>query len=326
MSAPSTSPRPGSASAPRAARVRVCASTSNLGAGFDCVGMAVDRWLTASVEVRDLAAAPAAGAEVAIERAGTLATLDHPAATDLLVAGFAAACAARGHALPARLDFRAASDIPVARGLGSSATAVVAGALLANEALALGLAREEIASVCAHVEGHPDNVTPSVHGGAVLAVVRAGAADPHDYVVAELAVHQSLGFAFAVPDFELSTRAARAALPATLPHATAARAAAKAAALVHGLTTGRGDLLASALDDVLHVPFRRAMIRGHEDVVAAATRAGAFGATLSGAGPTLVAITPRARTAEVAQAMCRAWEAHGVRAEAIVMDEQVRRS
>ena len=319
-------PHPGASSPIHAARVRVSASTTNLGGGFDCLGMGVDRWLTATVAASGGDARDGALPAVGIARAGTLAALDAgaspppPPHEDLLYVGFAAACAARGRPLPARLDFTATSEIPVARGLGSSAAAVVAGAALADAALALALGPEELAALCAEVEHHPDNVAAAVFGGAVLAVRPAGGARAAaGYLFAPLAPHPSLAFAFAVPDFEVSTAAARRALPATLPHPVAVAAAGKGAALMQGLATGRPELLAAALDDVLHVPYRRAMIRGYDSVTAAAREAGAIGATLSGSGPTLVAVAVGEAAARAAgAAMCDAWRAQGVRAEPIV--------
>jgi homoserine kinase len=292
----------------RDARARVPCSTSNLGAGFDCVGVALDRWLDATVSRGE------AGATT-ITRGGTLDGLHVPAESDHLVTGFRRACAARGVAPPAGLAFTAGSDIPVARGLGSSAASLVAGACLANAALDLGLTPNDLVGLGAAVEGHPDNVAPIVLGGAVLAVPRP---DGAGYACAPIPVHPSLGIALAIPDFETSTRAMRAALPATVQHRDAVAAAGKAAALVHGLATGDAALLAHALDDVLHVPWRRALVRGYDDVVAAATGAGAFGATLSGSGSTILALAPHDRADAVCQAMRGAWTSLGIPAEASV--------
>jgi len=113
------------------------------------------------------------------------------------------------------------------------------------------------------------------------------------------------------------TRKPRAALPHTLPHSDAVVAASRAAALVQGLATGDGALLGAALDDVLHVPFRRARIPGYDAVVVAAHNAGAFGATLSGAGSAIVAIAPRERSTAVGAAMIAAWRQIGIEAELI---------
>jgi len=185
----------------------------------------------------------------------------------------------------------------------------VAGALLADAALDLGLPRERIVTIAAGLEGHPDNVAPAVYGGAALTVRASGGLH-----VTALAVAPELEFLIAVPPFPADTRAARAALPATVPFGDAAIAASHAAALVQGLATGDGQLLAAALDDVLHVPYRRAAIPGYDAVTAAARAAGAFGATLSGAGSSVLAIAPRAAADRVGAALLDAWRATGVTA------------
>ncbi len=286
------------------ARVRVPASSSNLGAGFDCIGIAVDRWLVASVTL--------GGTGISIRRRGTLSAGRVRADQDLFTRGFRAACAAGGGVTPDGVTIDATSDIPVGCGLGSSAAAIVAGALLADAALELGLPRAKILEIGTTIEGHPDNVAPAIHGGAVLSVHT-----PAGLVSSSLRVSPAIELLIAVPPFPNDTKAARAALPHTLPHSDAVVAASRAAALVQGLATGDGALLGAALDDVLHVPFRRARIPGYDAVVAAAQRAGAFGATLSGAGSAIVAIAPRDRSAAVGAAMLAAWRGIGIEAELI---------
>jgi homoserine kinase len=295
--------------APRA--ITVPGSTSNLGAGFDCVGVAIDRRITVSLS---LGGEPG---RVRIHREGTASVLDCAPEADLVYRGFAAACEARGRGVPDRLELLVSSDIPIARGLGSSAAAVVAGASLANSALELRLGRDELAMLCARLEGHPDNVGPAVLGGAVLVVPRRDAGNAPRFIFAPIVMHADLALAFAVPDFELTTTAARAVLPSSLSHSRAVEAAAKSAALVRGLEMGDPALLAAAFDDVLHVPHRRALVKGYDAVVTAAHTAGAYGATLSGSGPTIVAIGPRALMPRVADAMKAKWSELGVAVETI---------
>lgn len=301
--------RPAVPSSRQRARVRVPCSTSNLGGGFDCVGVALDRWLTAEAWV------DVAGAGPALTRAGTLADLDRDGVApddDLIVQGARLACAAAGRALPTGFVVAAASEVPVGRGLGSSAAGLAAGALLADALFGLALGSHRVAALCATAEGHPDNAAPMLLGGAVLGV--PAAACDGGWAFAPLALHADVGFALAVPDFGTSTRAMRAALPASVPHRDAVAAASKGAALVRGLADADAALLAHALDDVLHVPYRRALLPGYDAVTAAATAAGAWGATLSGAGSSLIALAPRGRAAAVADAMAAAWCAAGVAA------------
>jgi homoserine kinase len=298
----------------RVATVRVPASAANLGAGFDCVGVAVDRWLTASVR-QDSGGSP----EPEFERSGTLAALNTRDSHDAIYVAFRAAAGAKKITVPERLRFTVTSEIAVGRGLGSSAAAFVAGAALANEMLKLGLDSFGIAEVGTALEGHPDNVCPSVFGGATLALTHAG-----QVIVSPLEVHPSLAFVFAVPEFMLETRRAREALPNVVPHITAVHAAAKGAALVRGLATADEAMLAAALDDVLHVPHRRRLVRGYDAVLAAALAAGAIGATLSGAGSSMLAVARQEKAEEVAAAMARAWQLTGVKAEAFVGKQRVK--
>ncbi|NUQ21535.1 MAG: homoserine kinase, partial [Gemmatimonadaceae bacterium] len=233
---------------------------------------------------------------------------------DRIVAGYHAACRRARVESPPGIRFDASSRIPIGRGLGSSAAAAVAGALAANALLELGLSERAIASACAEVEGHPDNVVPALYGGARLALKGSDGA----LLVAGLEVHPSLAFVFAIPSFAVETTHARSVLPATIPHATATRAAALGAALVQGLSSANEGLLSAALDDVLHVPFRRGLVVGYDNVVRAAKRGGAFGATLSGSGSTIVALTRRSRADSVAGDMAEAWRAIGVACETLV--------
>jgi homoserine kinase len=301
-------------STPRRASVRVPASSANLGAGFDCIGVAVDRWLTASVEAD---AEPGSNqAAITISRDGTLVSLHLAPEDDILYAGFAAACAANNRSVPGRLSFSVDSKIPVARGLGSSSAALVAGARLADAALSLELGDTAIAELCSRIEGHPDNVAPAVFGGAILGVPTGSA--KQQWLFASLAVDPGIAFVFAIPPYPVDTAIARALLPATVDHAIAVTAAAKSAALVEGLRTGDRALLEIALDDVLHVPHRRHLVPGLASLHEAARAAGAYGITLSGSGPTLVAIAPQDHADRVADAIRNRWMSEGVPADSFV--------
>jgi homoserine kinase len=219
--------------------------------------------------------------------------------------------------VPKRVDYQVTSTIPVARGLGASAAALIAGAMLANESLGLELSREEIAALCSSEEGHPDNIGPAVFGGAVLSV-NTGHGSRNEYAFSPLRIHPEIALVFSVPGLEIETSAMRAVLPANLPYRTTIAAIAKAAALVDGLASGDAKLLAYALDDVVHVPFRRELIPGYDSVVGAAISAGAFGATLSGSGSTIVAVAPINIASRVGSAMATAWKNVNQTAEVIV--------
>lgn len=282
--------------------VRVPASTSNLGGGFDCVGIAVDRWLRVHARI-DAHSADA----VRITRRGALCVLTGPAADDLIYRGFTIACGAAGREVPRGVVFDAESEIPVGRGLGSSAAALLAGAAAASSLLSLALPDETLAKLCAEAEGHADNVGPCLLGGAVFATL----AGPGGLVLAPISVHGALRLVFAIPDFGVDTHLARAALPTSVAHTEARLAIAASAALVLGLERGDRRLLALGLEGPLHVPQRRPLVRGYEEVVGAARNAGAIGATLSGSGSAIVAVADARNAEAVGAAMVDAWSVGG---------------
>lgn len=250
-------------------RVRVPGSTSNLGAGFDCLGLALDLWLEAEL-------VPGRGGP---EYGGTLETLTSE--TDLIFGVLAERNLLDGRTLRVR------SDIPVGKGLGSSGAAAVAAFALA------GLARDDIYGEAVRLEGHPDNVGPAVYGGLVLAAHRP----------TRLRLHASLGIALAIPDATVRTTEARAVLPVEVSRDVTVQQAARSAALVHGLVTGDADLIDFGMEDRLAVPHRKRLIPGYDAAVAAGLEAGAYGVTLSGAGSALVAVTERELATEVAETM-----------------------
>ena len=213
----------------------------------------------------------------------------------------------------------------MARGLGSSAAAVVAalalaeaaagGAAQGNAALAHDRGSHPLLRRAGDWEGHLDNVAPSVFGG-LVAVAQGGDGAPR---VMPLPLSQEVGFAYAAPSLEIPTAQARSALPATVPHAGAALALGRLAALLQGLATGDPDLLRVGFEDELHVPFRLPLIPGAGEARAEALRAGAWAVTISGSGSGLIAVCPRGRERGVAEAMARAFAA-GSDAAAVAID------
>lgn len=277
----------------RAATARVPASTSNLGSGFDCLGVAVDRYLTAEFDPGGR------GLRVVHEALDT----EHDGVTggDLVLSGFRAGLERGSIDSPAG-TLRIRSEIPIGRGLGSSAAATVAGLALAELATSAAdrvVDRHGLLQRAAAEEGHPDNAAPAILGGLVSAVSK----EDGSFHAFRLPLSERIGFAFAAPHVRVSTRAARRVLPAAVPHATAARALGRLTALLRGLATGDGAAIALGLRDELHVPYRLRLIPGGPEAIAAAREAGAWGATISGSGSGLLAICEPHRCREVAAAM-----------------------
>lgn len=267
--------------------VRVPASTSNLGSGFDCLGLALDLWLEARL-------VPGEGAAT---YGGTLA--DIAAADDLTHRMLSERDALREHRLVVT------SEIPIGVGLGSSAAAIVAGLALARLALGDPFDRDAIFRGAAQEEGHPDNAGPAVYGGLVLAAQRP----------VKLTLHKDLAVAFAVPRMAVSTKEARDLLPASVTRDVAVQQAARSASLVLGLTWGDPDLIDFGMDDRLAVPHRRRLIAGYDAAVEAALAAGAYGVSISGAGSALVAVCARADVVTIAGQMAGALSTVGNAAE-----------
>ena len=265
------------------AAVRVPGSTSNLGGGFDCVALAIDRFL-------DVVFEPGAG-PLAVVRSDS-ASLGQ----DLVALSFQRTLEERGVTPEGTLHVT--SGIPIGCGLGSSAAALVAGTALAELAAGAPLDPGVVFASAAGEEGHGDNAGASAYGGLVAVV--EGLDSPQ---VVQLELSPAIGFAFAAPPTRIPTRAARAALPASVPHKVAVGALARIAALLLGLAKGDRDLLRRGFEDALHVPYRLPLIAGGEDAITAAVEAGAWAGTVSGAGSGLLAVCPPADAALVANAM-----------------------
>lgn len=284
--------------APRTLFLEVPGSTSNLGPGFDFLGLCIGLWLRIRARhAQDRA--PGAHRVAWSGNPGLDATWD--VSDDLLLRAIRAAEKASGGPIPA-LDLEATSDIPVGRGFGSSGAAVAAG-LLTVEAFRLEDGHEPtpedaLLQAALRLEGHPDNATASLLGGCTLGV-------PHDagLTVLRQPVHGSLGLAVAWPDDPLYTPAARGALPASVAHADAVENPRRLALLLEGLRTGDPTLLRLGVEDRLHERFRRALIPGSDRACRDAVEAGAFAACLSGAGSGLVAIGPAGAMGPIAEAL-----------------------
>ena len=271
--------------------VSVPATTANLGPGFDCLGLALDLWNRVTVS-------PSAELRVTVrgEGAGRLPE----AARNLVHRSAARAARELGAGLPpVRLE--AENGVPPTRGLGSSAAATVAGILIADRLAGGVLNRERQLALAAEIEGHADNAAPAIWGGACLAIAGPGG----ENVVRALAFPQELTCVLLIPDMAMSTGKARSALPRRVPRADAVFNVGRTALLVNALNTGAWADLRLATEDRLHQPPRAELMPATTPLIRAALDAGAYGAFLSGAGPTVLALAPPARAGEVGGAMER---------------------
>ena len=178
------------------------------------------------------------------------------------------------------------NNVPLSRGLGSSAAAIVAGIKAANYLLDEPFNRRQLLKLATDMEGHPDNVAPALFGGFTVSIMRNGQPECFSFLP-----RIKLKMVVAIPDFPLSTRAARSVLPATVPLQDAVNNVGRSSMMVAALMKGNIRFLRHTFEDALHQPYRARLIPGMYDVFRAAKKEGAIGASLSGAGPCLIAYT-----------------------------------
>ncbi len=268
--------------------VRVPASSANLGPGYDVLAAAVSLFLELEVEETG---------EFSLEPNG----LAVPAGREnLIVRAFESLHPADG------ITFRLRSEIPLARGLGSSAAAIVAGLFAADHLFELALSKEEMLVRATELEGHPDNVAAAIYGGFVI----CGEGEGGEPSAARFEPPGGLEGVAVIPAEEVSTERAREAIPAEVPLQDAVANVAAAARLVLGLQRADLALVAAGLADRIHQPRRRELYPRSMQLVDEASELGALGATISGAGPTVLVWTTwqeAGKVAEGLEARCEGW-------------------
>jgi homoserine kinase len=279
--------------------VEVPASSANLGAGYDCLGIAIA--MTNRIEL-----------EVRVWSRGTIElTVDGEGQGELtedrdnrFVRGLVAALTAAFGQVPEEIGWRIGmrNQIPLSRGLGSSAAATVGGLLAGNALAGEPLSTADLLRLATEIEGHPDNAAAALMGGFVVSAATASGVE-----AIRFDVPRDLRAVLFIPDLRLSTSAMRAALPSSVPLADAVANLSAVAVGVAGLATGRLELLGRLTVDRLHEPYRAAVYPQLPAMVAAARAAGALGACLSGAGSTIIAFADSsAGAAEIDHALTAA--------------------
>ncbi len=274
-------------------RVRVPASSGNLGPGFDVLGLALALHnLFEGAPARELSF-EATGSEAGALAAG-------PAEENMVWKAIRAAYAHRGEEAPP-FELRAECRIPPSRGLGSSASAVLGGLLIASRFLTPELSAEEVLELATRLEGHPDNVAAALLGGVTAAAQVAGGR----VLTGRLRLPRSMRVLAVVPSAQLSTSAARQVLPGSYSRADAVHNLARVAVLAARLARGEVGDLWELLDDRFHQPHRAALVPGLIELLAEARDAGASGGFLSGAGPTMLVLAEQGRQDAVAERLGR---------------------
>jgi len=285
------------------AMIRVPATTANLGAGFDCIGAALSLY-------NEFTFTPIETQSLVIAVQGLEAAKVHTDATNLAYQAFLKLYTQIDR-VPPVIQLEIKLGVPLARGLGSSATAIVGGLLGANTLAGNPLSPAAVMQLAIEMEGHPDNVVPALIGGCQLAATAA-----KGWAIADIPWHSSIVPVVAIPNFELSTAAARSVLPTEYSRADAIFNTAHLGLMVRGLETGNPDWLSAGLTDRIHQPYRQQLIPGYTDVEQAVIAAGGYGMVISGAGPTLLALATAECAEAVATAMTQAWEKHDIEVSA----------
>jgi homoserine kinase len=278
-------------------KIRVPASTANLGAGFDTLGLALGLYNEIEVErIKD-------GLRLEIEGEGAerLQSLGSQNLVARAVTGTLQHLEGRADGLRVRMLNR----IPLSRGLGSSSAAALGGVAAAATLAGASLSPEMLLDLALPLEGHPDNIAPALLGGLTVATLVEGKVR---YV--KLPVPEGLHAVAVIPDLRLSTTKARQALPPTVPRTDAVFNVGRVALFLAAMQANRLDLLREGVKDRLHQPYRAPFVPGMSEVLAEGERAGALACFLSGAGPTLLALVT-GDGQEVGRRMASCWKDHG---------------
>ena len=252
-------------------KVRVPATSANMGPGFDSIGIALQLYNVFGFSETE-------------EGLTFKGVPEEFCNKNNVVYEAMMKCFNRGGYSPKGLEISTLiQDVPVARGLGSSSTCIVGGLVGANEIMGNRFSQDEILEMAVEMEGHPDNVAPALLGGLVVAISEEG-----KVYYEKINAHESIKFVPIIPDFRLSTKDARSVLPDKISLKDGVYNVGRAALLVAAMTSGKTELLKFACKDTFHENYRSKLIKGFEEVKSEAYRVGAMASYLSGAGPTIM--------------------------------------
>lgn len=256
-------------------KVKVPATTANMGPGFDSIGMALEMYnIVYAEEISE-------GLEIIIQDGSPDIPTDE---RNLIYKTICHFYKEIGKEVPG-IRIIQQDHIPHTRGLGSSAACIVAGLHIANALSHSFFSKEELVQMAAQLEGHPDNTTPAILGGMTI-----GAMNDKDMKYVKVDVAENIHFAVIIPDFTLATEKARGVLPTHIPLKDGVFNASRAALLAASMITGDVENLDMAMQDAFHEPYRECLIPDMRNILNHAKTCGAKGSFLSGAGPTLIAV------------------------------------
>ena len=285
-------------------KVRVPGTTANCGPGFDTVGVACTIYNSLELTLTN---SKKLTIEISGEGEGVIPVNEN----NIVFKAVQAVMQKTGENFEG-LTIKMINHIPLARGLGSSAAAIVGGLLAANQITGNTLTKQELFNMATDIEGHPDNVAPALFGGITISVVQDGAKH------LRFLPARGIIMVVAIPDFQLSTKTASKVLTASVPLEAAIFNISRTAMLVGALCTGDYAHLKYALQDKIHQPYRMPLIPGIKEVFHAAVSNGAFGATISGAGPCLIAFTEE-NPDQIGNAMVEAFNISNIKSKYLIL-------
>lgn len=285
-------------------RVRIPATSANLGPGFDCLGLALSLYNYVQIEESD-------SFRITLKGAYTtgLATDE----TNLVWKSMCTLWETIGFAIPT-VALELENNVPPTRGMGSSSAAIVGGLVAANEYAGGVLGKQEILQIANQIEGHPDNVAPALLGGITLAVTTETGV-----IARTLHSHPQFTALAIVPDFHLSTEKSRKVVPTSVSRADAVYNLSRTALLVEALIHEDYEFLKEGMQDRLHQNQRASLVPGLAETLQVALDSGAYGSALSGSGPTILALVAPDKSEVVAQAMVDSLADHGLKAKAYTL-------
>ena len=253
-------------------KITVPATSANFGPGFDCLGIALNLYNTFIFEEIDK------GNEF-------IGCSEEFKNEDNLVYTSMKKCFEKIDYKPSGIRINMQCDIPVSRGLGSSAACILAGVMAANEMAGVPLNKAKILEIAVEIEGHPDNLAAALYGGMAVSIK-----DGERIYVEKIKLNSELKFCALIPDFTLSTQMSRSVLPKEIPYKDALFNIGRTALLIAALTNGNLDMIKIGCEDKLHQSYRGKLINNYEDIIRKCGELNSKAVFLSGAGPTIMNI------------------------------------
>ena len=293
--------------------VKVPATTANFGSGFDCLGMALPIYNVISIEETVL---PGTGVEINIisetDDDDEFAIEHIPKDENNIIYKAVELLYNSIGQTPSELKINIKSQIPIAKGLGSSASIIVGGLMAANELLGHPADEAALLSIATEVEGHPDNVTPAIVGGLVITSLE----DDGSIVYRKLPWPEEWHLTLCIPDYELATDISRSVLPKEVPMKDATFNARRSAMFVEAVHTKDAELMRLALQDKLHQPYRTKLVPGLQDIMDNLKHEeNVIGCVLSGAGPAMLIVSQKNNLDRIKSIVSETWSDYNVKTD-----------